>query len=432
MGAIPVAMPQLGMTMEEGTVVEWPVAPGARVEKGQTVLVIETEKAESEVEATASGFFRHVYVAPGETVACGTLLGALTETADEPFDPDAFAAAYAPPAPKPKAARPPAAAPGRARVAGETEPPAPGGRRPVAPAARAAARKLGIDVDAVPGTGPGGRVTKQDVEAYAVARERLTRVEEGVALEVLREGEGDPVVFLPGFGTDVSSFALQIRALAEGFTCTGVNPRGVGLSDAPDTERYDVARAAEDVAALLEVPAHVVGASLGAAAALELALAHRDRVRSLTLVTPFVETTPRLRAVAQAWCRIAEEASPETLAHALAPWLFGEALLGDAAARERTLRGMAPMLRRIPAATLRRAAAGMAAWSGTRADSLSGLKTPTLVLVAGADLLTPDGEAIAAAIPSAKCVVVPGAGHALAVEGAEAVSEALRGHLESA
>jgi pyruvate dehydrogenase E2 component (dihydrolipoamide acetyltransferase) len=95
MAATVIAMPRLGMTMEEGTVVEWPLAIGAPVSKGQSVLVIETEKTEAEIEATANGFFRHIYVEPGETVACGTLCGAISDTVDEAFDADAFAAAHA-------------------------------------------------------------------------------------------------------------------------------------------------------------------------------------------------------------------------------------------------------------------------------------------------------------------------------------------------
>ena len=65
-------MPKLGMTMEEGIVIDWPLAVGGAVEKGDIVLVIESEKAEVEIEAPASGVLRHVYIEAGETVSCGT------------------------------------------------------------------------------------------------------------------------------------------------------------------------------------------------------------------------------------------------------------------------------------------------------------------------------------------------------------------------
>ncbi len=432
MGAHAIAMPRLGMTMQEGTVIDWPIRTGERVEKGEIVLVIETEKAETEIEATASGTLRHVYAEPDETLPCGALLAALTDTADEPFDADAFAAAYVPP-PGSEGEVTEEAAPAATGAAQASEPETrASARKPIAPAARALAKKLGLDPTQVPGTGPNGRVTVEDVERLAAARDRLVTVAPGVGLEVLREGSGPTVVFLPGFGTDVSSFALQTTALAEDFAVVGVNPRGVGGSDAPELDVYDVARAAEDVAAVLDGPAHVVGASLGAAVAIELALRHPDRVASLVLITPFVEARPRLLAFADAWRRVASEAAPETVASVIAPWLFGDALLGDEKARGRTLRGLAQTVGRVRPETLARAAAGLAAWSGTRGSDLAKLAVPTLVLAGAEDLLTPDADELAAAIPGAKLERIAGAGHALAIDGAEDVSRLLRAHLSGA
>jgi pimeloyl-ACP methyl ester carboxylesterase len=424
--ATAIAMPRLGMTMEEGRVVAWPRALRSRVEKGEVVVIIESEKAEVEVEATAAGFFRHIYVEVDEVVPCATLLGALTDTPDEPFDADAFAREHGGPEEAPRRTGPAIAA---TAAAPEAEPARAGGRTPVTPAARALARKLGIDPSLVPGSGPGGRVTKADVEAWTAARETLARVAEGVSLEVPAQGEGEPVLLLPGFGADVSVFARQVPELASTHRVLGVNPRGVGLSDAPEQERYDVAETASDAAAVGEAPAHVVGASLGAAAAIELALAHPERVRSLTLVTPFVEAGPRLLAVIDGWCRLAAETSPATLARALLPWFFSPAFLADERASERTLRGLAEMAARVPAATLARSAAGLRAWSGTRGEVLSQIAAPTLVVAGGGDLLVGDGGVIAAAIPGARSVVVPEAGHAVALEAPEIVNRAILDHL---
>jgi pyruvate dehydrogenase E2 component (dihydrolipoamide acetyltransferase) len=422
----PIAMPKLGMTMSEGAVLEWPAAVGERVEKGQTVVVIESEKAQFEVEATASGFLRHVYVAPDPDVPvpCGTVLGAITERLDEPFDAEAFRREHdrrqtkdafaAQRSPSPLVTAEPSARPRRA---------------PVAPAARALGRQLGVDLERVPGSGPGGRVTKEDVEAWAVQRERLVQVAPGIALEVPTEGDGDPVILLPGFGTDVSAFAAPARALALRYRVRAVNPRGVGLSDAPEQERYDVADLAADAAALIDAPTHVVGASLGAAIAIELALAQVEKVRTLTLITPFVQADARLLAVLDAWCRVAAEASADTTAATLLPWLFSAAFLTDEAARRRTARGLASIVRRTPAAVLRRYFEGVRAWSSTRRSDLERIQAPTLVLVAAADLLTPGGEAVAQAIPGATCAVMTGAGHALALEAPEAVTDAILAHL---
>jgi pimeloyl-ACP methyl ester carboxylesterase len=422
----PIAMPKLGMTMSEGAVLEWPIAVGGRVEKGQTVVVIESEKAQFEVEATTSGFLRHVYVDPDPDVqvACGAVLGAITESLDEPFDAESFRRANdrqerkeAIPAQKSLSAVV-ASAPGL-HV----------GRVPVAPAARALGKKLGVDPERVPGSGPGGRVTKEDVEAWAVQRERLVQVAPGIALEVPTEGDGDPVILLPGFGTDVSAFAAPARALAKRYRVRAVNPRGVGLSDAPEQERYDVAELAADAAALIDAPTHVVGASLGAAIAIELALAQVEKVRTLTLITPFVEADARLLAVLDAWCRVAAETSADTTAATLLPWLFSTGFLIDEAARRRAARGLASIVRRIPAAVLRRYFEGVRAWSSTRRRDLERIQTPTLVLVAAADLLAPGGEAVAKAIPGSTCAVMTGAGHALALEAPEAVTDAILAHL---
>jgi pimeloyl-ACP methyl ester carboxylesterase len=257
----------------------------------------------------------------------------------------------------------------------------------------------------------------------------LVPVADGLALEVPAAGQGDPVLLLPGFGTDVAAFARQTPMLAERHRVRGVNPRGVGLSDAPEAASYEVADLAADAAALIDAPTHVIGASLGAAVALELALTRPERVRSLTLITPFLEASPRLLAVTEAWCRVAALAGPEGVAAMLLPWLFSDGYLVDGGARRRTLRGLVEIAARVPAATLERSAAGLRAWSGSRAESARDVKPPTLVLVAGGDLLTPDGEAVARAIPGSRGVVVPGAGHALALEAPEAVNAAMAEHL---
>jgi pimeloyl-ACP methyl ester carboxylesterase len=441
----PVAMPRLGMSMREGTVRAWSVPVGGRVARGQTLLVIESEKAEVELQATADGILRHVYVPVGETVPCGSLLAALTASAEEPFDPESFARAQGGAAPHARseegvaeaagAPRTPGGAPGRSggAAAGAEAPGTAAGHRPVTPAARARARALGIDVAEVPGTGPGCRVTREDVETFAARSEGLVPVAAGISLEVGVDGSGEPLVFLPGFGTDLSSFAFQTRAFAASHRVIGVSPRGVGLSDAPSLDAYDVADAARDAAGVIETvaggSAHVVGASLGAAVALELALVRPGLVRSLALVTPFVETTPRLAALLDAWCQLGAAVAPELLARTLLPWLFSDALLADAGRRDRTARGLAASCARVPAATLRRTAAGLAAWAGSRTGALGKVSAPTLVLVAGGDLLVSGGEAIARAIPGARCAVVPGAGHAVAIEDPDAVERLLRTHL---
>ena len=413
--------------------VEWRVPVGEPVARGQIVLSIETEKAEVEIEAPAAGVLRHIYVQPGETVPCGTLLAALTEHGTDPFDPEELrrqAAGASTPLRAP-AERQPAgtnasgaksAVPGRGAGSADHTP-------PITPAARRRARELGLDPLQVRGTGPGGRVTQEDVEAHGAALAARRIVAEGVALEVVTTGTGPAVLLLPGFGADASAFARQTPAIAERYCAIAVNPRGVGLSDAPGTDAYDVRTAAADAAALAGGGAHVVGASLGAAVAIEMALGWPEQVLSLTLITPFVRAGARLRAAVEAWCRIAAESSAETLARFLVPWLFSERLLADDARRGRAVRALVQTAPRVSPATLARSARGLLAWAGTREGDLGRIAAPTLVITAAEDLLTPDGEAIAAAIAGARCVRIDGAGHAVGLESPDAVNQAIGAHL---
>ncbi len=426
---IAVVMPKLGMTMQEGTVIEWPIEIGEEVAKGDIVLIIESEKAEIAIEATGSGYFRHIYVAPDEVVPCGTVLAALTETPDADFDADAFRASESIVAPKPAAI---AMSASRPNPDASSAPPRAGA--PATPAAKRLAKSQDLDLDSIAGSGPNGRITREDVEALIERRAALVEVADGVSLEVRvtgAEGDAPGVLLIPGFGTDVSAFARQIPVLAESFRVHGMNPRGVGLSDAPDSPHYAIATAANDAAVLLEKPGHVIGTSLGAAIALELALEHPERVLSLTLIAPLVRAEPRLISVIDAWCGMARELAPSTLAAALLPWMFSSAYLADAGQRNRTLRGLAQTVTRVDANALRRWEIGLGEWSGSREADLGRVTVPTLVILAGDDLLTPGGESIASAIPGAKSIVVAGAGHAVMLEAPDAVNEALLCHLSA-
>lgn len=153
-------MPKLGLTMEEGTILEWLVADGSEVADGAPVLVIQTDKVETEVNVIGSGRLHHV-AAVGDTLSCGELVGRLL-SADEAVGDvaDATPAAVAALASSPSVDsrlngdRP-------ARPAGDE------GRLFVSPNARRVAAELGVDVTAVHGTGPGGRVVSEDVEEFA-------------------------------------------------------------------------------------------------------------------------------------------------------------------------------------------------------------------------------------------------------------------------
>lgn len=154
-------MPALGADMESGTVLEWLVAPGDRVRRGDVVAVVDTDKAAIDVECFADGVVDRLLVHPGERVAVGTPLALLASAvpgeqppATEPPPPSPLPAPGPIPPPPPGPVRPP-----------EPEPPAETTPRPVhSPLARKRAAEAGIDLATVTGTGPGGTITRADVD----------------------------------------------------------------------------------------------------------------------------------------------------------------------------------------------------------------------------------------------------------------------------
>ncbi len=153
-------MPALGSDMDEGTLNEWLVKPGDKVSRGQIVAVVETTKAAVEIECWHEGTVGELLVGVGETVQVGTPLATLLEPGEQAGKPVGRAPARA--ATKVAEAPAPATAPGRPAA-----PTTPGRRRWVSPAARRLAASLGVDIDAVSGTGPQGAVTINDVEHAA-------------------------------------------------------------------------------------------------------------------------------------------------------------------------------------------------------------------------------------------------------------------------
>jgi len=147
-------LPALGADMDEGTILEWHVAPGARVKRGDVVAVVETDKGAIDVEIFMDGVVREIVVTPGTKIPVGTVL-ALLDVEGEP------AAAVPPPSPTPVGD---ISAPSPTTVGeGGGEGPS-GDRLKISPAARRRARELGADVSALKGTGPGGAITVEDVE----------------------------------------------------------------------------------------------------------------------------------------------------------------------------------------------------------------------------------------------------------------------------
>ena len=158
-------MPKFGLTMHEGTIQRFFKAAGERVNAGEPLYEVETEKVLYQVEAPASGALAIALFDEGATVECGVAVAVIAEPGE---DVATVAARYGKSAAQPAHRDSPAASP----------PPVPidrsaaldggaRGRQAVSPVARKLASELGVDLDKIQGTGPGGRITREDIERAA-------------------------------------------------------------------------------------------------------------------------------------------------------------------------------------------------------------------------------------------------------------------------
>jgi pyruvate dehydrogenase E2 component (dihydrolipoamide acetyltransferase) len=170
--ATDIVMPQMGESIFEGTITKWLKKPGDKVERDEPLFEISTDKVDAEIPSPSAGVLKEIKVGEGKTVPIQTVVGVIDAAGDAaaPAPPKA-----APPAPA-KAPEPAkAAAPAPKPAAGALAPPksaqtaAPskdGARIHSSPLVRRMAKEHGIDLASVPGTGQGGRISKQDIEAY--------------------------------------------------------------------------------------------------------------------------------------------------------------------------------------------------------------------------------------------------------------------------
>ena len=163
---VDVVMPQMGVSVVEGTVAEWSKQPGDWVEADEALCVISTDKIDTDVPSPAAGRLTEIEIGEGETVPVGTVLARI-DTSGKPGEPHA-AEDVGPPEPASEAA---------AAAKASVEPEASGVRRQASgngddrsqrysPVVMRMAAEHGIDLSAISGTGRGGRVTKKDVVAF--------------------------------------------------------------------------------------------------------------------------------------------------------------------------------------------------------------------------------------------------------------------------
>jgi 2-oxoglutarate dehydrogenase E2 component (dihydrolipoamide succinyltransferase) len=172
-----VTLPQLGETVTEGTITRWFKKVGDTVAADEPLFEVSTDKVDTEVPSPVAGVLTEIRAQEGDTVPVGAVIGVVGDAGAAPAPAPAPAAAPAPePAPAPAPAPEPAPAP-VAAVAPEPAPaakpapaPAPGGAPLLSPVVRRLIAENNLDADAIVGTGPGGRVTRDDVLALIDAK----------------------------------------------------------------------------------------------------------------------------------------------------------------------------------------------------------------------------------------------------------------------
>lgn len=154
-------MPALSSTMTEGKIVSWVKSPGDKVEKGETVVVVESDKADMDVESFYEGYLAQIVVSAGDSAPVGAAIAYVAETEAEIEAAKSLVAASATPTPEPVAATVSAPTPSVASQNGSNHKE---GRLIASPRARKLAKELKVDLTSLKGSGPYGRIVAEDVE----------------------------------------------------------------------------------------------------------------------------------------------------------------------------------------------------------------------------------------------------------------------------
>jgi pimeloyl-ACP methyl ester carboxylesterase len=246
----------------------------------------------------------------------------------------------------------------------------------------------------------------------------------GIDLHYVEAGSGDPLLLIMGFGGDHLAWAFQVPAFSANYRVISFDNRGAGQSSVPD-EPYTTRMMADDAVGLLDVlgieRAHVLGVSMGGMIAQEVALSHRQRVRSLQLHCTYARPDRYMLALMDAWRSVRSKATPEEWLRTIALWLFApvtfverpdfiEAVIQTGLANPHPF-SLTGFFRQ-----------GDAVRGHEALERLPGLTCPTLVSVAEHDILVPPRFAreVASAIPRADFRVIDRAAHAYFWERADA------------
>jgi pimeloyl-ACP methyl ester carboxylesterase len=426
-----VTMPKWGLTMTSGTITGWSREEGDPVTEGAPLLTVETEKAVDDVEAPASGVLRKIVAAVGSEVPVMGAVAVITAPGEDLSDDDVQAlvtttsgATTANGGASQRAVR-------EGRQAGRDA----SGRVNASPAARKRAGELGIDLVTVEATGPGGRITSEDVERAAAAdvasaaapRTEVVELADGTKIAALVAGPTDAtetIVFFHGLGGTQSSWASVLGHFAETYRVAAVDLPGHGASDkpAPASTDYSISGMAAKLGEFLEklrlTPSVLIGHSFGGATALQLALDRPKLVRALVLVDSAALGS---EINSELLDRVESEPSRDEARRLLELFFQDRRFVLERGIDDmyaaRTAPGADDAVKAIAASAFTRRGQNL-----VLADRLSELEIPLLVIWGELDRVIPASHAVAAltALPTAWLEIMEGLGHVPQVEAAPA------------
>ncbi|MBU6490298.1 MAG: acetoin dehydrogenase dihydrolipoyllysine-residue acetyltransferase subunit [Burkholderiales bacterium] len=365
---IPIVMPKWGLEMREGTVQDWLVKEGERIEVGEALVDVETDKISNAVEATDAGLLRRIVAQSGETLPVKALLGVLADSEVSDAQIEAYVAAYEVPAAE------------------------------------------GDDDE----TGPSFEYADVD----------------GIRIRYARRGpeQGTPVVFIHGFGGDLNNWLFNLDAVADKHPVIALDLPGHGQSQAK-LPGASIAALAEFVLKFLRAaevtgPAHLVGHSMGGAIAIQMAVNSPERVASLALVSPAGFDTQINGGYTEGFVQAQSRRELKPVLEQLFadPDLVSRQMIDDMLKFKR-MDGVEPLLAELGAALF-----GGGRQAAVLADDLAALDKPVLVFWGNEDRVIP-AEQAANAPSNAKVIRFDATGHMAMLEKASEVNAALQRHL---
>ena len=258
----------------------------------------------------------------------------------------------------------------------------------------------------------------------------------GIRFHYDTHGEGEPVLLINGLAAPSANWLFQVKGFSPHYRVITFDNRGVGETDMPEAASYPTSQMADDAAAVLEHldirRAHVVGHSMGGTVAMELAIRHPKRVRSLSLCGTWAQGDGRFLHTIRAWMALWGRLDADArFRHLVMPWLYTPAFFADQAQVDETVKRVLSYPFPTKPEAIERQGQGILDWNGTRLRAIKKLRVPTLILVGRDDTLTVPAfsRALAALIPKSQLKLIPG-GHGFTIEYWESFNRAVLGFLK--